>query len=215
MYHYFDAVRNRKGEALIGYFVKAVSTTTNTVAAIFADLNGTPIVSVSGIDNTAEVDGNGNVSFYIPGGTYHLDYYATDGTTFVVREENVQMVDFATLSTTGIGYAVGAGGTITQLGSKATSVTLNFLCGQITTSNSALAAGATAVFVLNNTQIASTDVVVANLQSAGGVRNIGDYTVRAGQPINGGCAIAITNNTAGSLSDILIINYVVIKAVAA
>lgn len=216
MYHYFDAVRNTNGPALIGYFVKAVSTTTGSVVDIFADENGTAIEVSSGVSNAAEVDSNGNVSFYIPGGTYHLDYYATDGTTFVLREENVQMVDFATLSTTGIGYAVGAGGTVTQLTSKSTGVTLNTLCGQITTHNASLAAGTAVLFPLTNSKINWTDNVVVNLQSAGGgAHGIPEYTVRCGQIDIGSCSILVKNESGGALAESLIINFSVVKGVNA
>lgn len=97
MFHYFNAVQNKTGDALTGYFVKAVDTTSGNVVDIYADANATPIVTVSGIANAAQVDSNGNVSFYINSGTYHVDHYAADGVTFLLRIENVPMVDVANL----------------------------------------------------------------------------------------------------------------------
>src|SRR5690242_8381029 len=94
MYHYVNAVTNTKGDALIGYYVKAVDSVTGNTASLYADANSTPIVSVSGVANAAKVDSDGNASFYIAGGQYHLDIYATDATTFVRRIQNIPMVDF-------------------------------------------------------------------------------------------------------------------------
>lgn len=97
MFHYFEAITNTRGDALIGYYVKAVDTTSGDVASIYADDNATPIISVSGIADAAQVDSDGNASFYVVGGEYHLDIYATDGTTLVKRIENVPMTSAATV----------------------------------------------------------------------------------------------------------------------
>lgn len=94
MYHYFNAITNTKGDALIGYYVKAVDPSTGDEIAMYADENATPIIAVSGVANACQVDINGNASFYIAGGQYHLDIYATDSTTLVERVENIPMVDF-------------------------------------------------------------------------------------------------------------------------
>jgi hypothetical protein len=91
MFHYFNAITNVRGDALIGYFVKAVDTVSGDAAAIYADESATPIISVSGVDNAAEVDSDGNVSFYIEGGEYHLDIYGTDATSLIKRISNVPM----------------------------------------------------------------------------------------------------------------------------
>lgn len=216
MYHYLNSITNTSGDALVGYFVKAVSTTTGTVASIFADSSATPIISVSGQDNAAEVDSDGNVSFYIPGGTYHLDIYATDATTFVKRIQSVQMVDFATISTTGIGYAVGAGGIVSQATSKSTGVHLDTYCGQIITTGDTISAGGTVGFTLTNNKISSTDVVIVQLQSAGGgAHGIFDYQIRVGQVFDGGINVFIKNENAGSLGEALVLNFLVIKGVHA
>jgi hypothetical protein len=94
MYHFVEAITNTKGDALIGYYVKAVDTATGSTASLYADTSSTPIISVSGVADTAKVDSDGNASFYISGGEYHLDIYATDATTFVRRIESIPMVDF-------------------------------------------------------------------------------------------------------------------------
>lgn len=93
MYHFVQAIQNTKGDALIGYYVKAVSTSDGEIVDIFADENSTPIISVSGLANAAKVDSDGNASFWIAGGEYHIDIYATDATTNIGRIESLPMVD--------------------------------------------------------------------------------------------------------------------------
>jgi hypothetical protein len=111
-----------------------------------------------------------------------------------------------------VGYATGAGGTTTQATSKSTGVTLSKLCGQITMNAAALAAGAAVGFTLTNTQIAATDVVVVNIAS-GATAN--SYTVTVDAVAAGSCHILLHNISAGSLSEAVVLNVAVIKAVAA
>jgi hypothetical protein len=114
-----------------------------------------------------------------------------------------------TLSLTGtastLGYGTGAGGTVTQATSKSTTVTLNKPCGQITMNNEALAAGAAIAFDLTNSLITSGDVVVVNSQ------NFGHYSTTVQTLLSGGARIRLTNLTAGTLSDAVVINFAIIK----
>jgi hypothetical protein len=112
--------------------------------------------------------------------------------------------------TKGIGYGTGAGGTVTQATSKSTGVTLNTVCGDITMNNATLNAGNAVAFTLTNSAIAATDNVVCTHVS-GGV-NPGAYTITA-QPSAGSASIAIRNNTAGNLSEAIVIRFSVIKGV--
>jgi hypothetical protein len=105
MFHFFEAIQNTKGDALIGYYVKAVDRDTGDVIDIYADNNATPIVSVSAVDNACLVDNDGDASFYVTAGTYHVDIYATDAVTFIRRVNDWPMtldID-ATLSGTNTG----------------------------------------------------------------------------------------------------------------
>lgn len=113
-------------------------------------------------------------------------------------------------ATGGIGYATGAGGTVTQATSKSTAVTLNKTTGAITTHSAALAAATIVSFVLNNSAIAATDLIVAMHESGG---TLGSYTINARATGAGTAAIDIRNNTAGSLSEALEIRFAVIKSV--
>ncbi len=110
--------------------------------------------------------------------------------------------------TGGIGYSAGAGGTVAQATNKATGVTLSKTCGQITMNNAALAAATIVSFVLTNTCIAATDVLVLNHVSGG---TVGSYTLNA-QCAAGSATINVRNNTAGSLSEAVVISYAVVKA---
>ena len=69
----------------------------------------------------------------------------------LVTVTKVNAGNFLLLSGTGaLGYGTGAGGTVTQLTSKSTAVTLNKPTGKITMNNAALAAGASVTFSINN-----------------------------------------------------------------
>lgn len=91
MHHYFEAITNRTGDSLVGYFARVINPATLDTVTLSADNNGTPIVAVSGVENMATTDENGNLSFYVDPGTYHLDLYQPDATTFVFRVQNVAM----------------------------------------------------------------------------------------------------------------------------
>jgi hypothetical protein len=111
--------------------------------------------------------------------------------------------------TAGIGYATGAGGTVTQATSKSTGVTLNKIAGEITLNSAALASATVVSFTLTNSTIAATDILVLNHVTTG---TRGAYTLNA-QCAAGSAVIYVRNNTAGSLSEAIVIRFVVIKSV--
>lgn len=114
--------------------------------------------------------------------------------------------------TSGIGYATGAGGAVTQATNKSTAVTLNKVSGQITTNNAALASVTTVFFTLTNSAIAATDTISINLK--GGNATAATYSVRAEAIAAGSCIIVVKNDSGGSLSEALVLNFNVIKGVA-
>jgi len=216
MFHYFNSITNVHGDALSGFFVKAVDTTTGLTATLYADVSLTPIISTSGLADAALVDDDGNVNFFVTSGTYHLDIYAPNATTLIKRVSDIPMYEYSPIATSKIGYATGAGGTVTQLTSKSTAVTLDKLSGQITTHNASLAANTVVGFTLNNSMIAASDLVIVQLQIVvGNLHGIGDYSVRAGQISNGSVGIAIQNTTTGALAESLILNFAIIKGATA
>ena len=134
--------------------------------------------------------------------------------TLLLRGKGTGGVSFAGATangTTGIGYATGAGGAVTQLTSKSTTVVLSKLSGAITMNNAALAADVIVSFTLTNTLIAATDVLILNHISGG---TVGAYTFTASAAA-GSAVISVANRSAGSLSDAVVIQFAVIKAVNA
>jgi len=119
-------------------------------------------------------------------------------------------------SSAGVGYATGAGATQTQATSKSTGVTLNSICGQITTTASALAASTSVSFTLTNSAIAATDVVIVNAANVGGAApTINTYQISVDSVLAGSCRIHIRNVSAASASQAIVLNFAVIKSVAA
>lgn len=112
-------------------------------------------------------------------------------------------------STTGIGYATGAGGTVTQATSKSTGVTLNKACGQITMNNAALAAGASVSFTVTNSFCTTSDLPL--VVPAGNV----NYRAECAAALGGSFVVRVTNVTGGSLSDALAINFAIVKGATA
>jgi hypothetical protein len=102
-------------------------------------------------------------------------------------------------------------GTVTQITTIATGVTLNTLAGTITTVSQTLAAAAEGTFVVTNSRVAATDVVVACLASttsAGGPFMVGVTAVAAGS-----FTITVTNTHSANAGDnTLVINYIILKA---
>lgn len=140
------------------------------------------------------------------------DKITLDGaTTRSITVENLAGSGALKSNAQGIGYATGAGGTVTQATSKSTGVTLSKASGQVTMNNAALGAGAIVSFVLTNTLIAATDVLVLNHISGG---TVGSYSLNA-QCAAGSATINIRNNTAGSLGEAIVIQFALVKGVNA
>ena len=113
----------------------------------------------------------------------------------------------------GLGYGTGAGGTVTQATSKSTAVTLNKPTGQITMHNEALASGASVIFQLTCDKISVGDtLIVSPIWNA---INVNNYRVEVVCVGVGVAKIRVTNLSAGSLSDALVINYAIIKGAIA
>lgn len=119
----------------------------------------------------------------------------------------------STSPSTGVGYATGAGGAVTQLTDRSTGVTLNKICGTITGVNNSLAAATRATFTVTNSTVALTDVVHIALVS-GPTADTSEFFVS-------GVAAGSFNITAANLNASTadtgapIINFAVIKSVNA
>jgi hypothetical protein len=112
-----------------------------------------------------------------------------------------------TLSSGSLGYAAGNGGTVIQSTSKTQPVNLNEPSGEITMDGAALAAGAIVSFTFNNTAIAATDVLILNHVSAG---TLGAYSLNAACAASS-AVVYVRNNTAGSLSEAIVLRFAVFK----
>lgn len=174
--------------------------TSNTASAAFTvvqgkDVAGTSLWYVGKTDNTSalvlwnQISG-GNISLLTTGG----------GNVLVPGSG-------------GLGYGAGSGGTVTQLTSKATGVTLNKTNGQITMSNVTLTAATSVSFAMTNSTIAATDVVVIALSS--GAANPALYNVTCQQVAASAAGIKVENVSGGALAEALVLNFAVIKAVTA
>jgi hypothetical protein len=121
-------------------------------------------------------------------------------------------------ATAGNGYATGAGGTVTQITSRSTGVTISKPCGSIQTDTTSLAAGASAVFTVTNTTVAIGDVVSVSIRS--GSSNAASITgmtyVSVVAVAAGSFNIAVDNRSAATAEvGAIIINFAVTKAVTA
>jgi len=111
------------------------------------------------------------------------------------------------LSDEQLGYTPAAQGSVTQLTSKSTAVTLNSSAGRITMNGAALAGSTAETFTLNNTLISTNDVLIVNV-SAGGTAAA--YTTYISSMSAGSAAVTLRNMTAGSLSEAVVINFALI-----
>lgn len=106
-----------------------------------------------------------------------------------------------------LGYSSAAQGTVTQITSKSTGVTLNKSMGRITMNNASLNNAATVLFTLTNSAISANDVVVASISGGG---TAGAYWPFVSSQATGSAVIGLYNNSGGALGEAVIINFVVI-----
>ena len=101
------------------------------------------------------------------------------------------------------------GGIVTQLTNKATTVVLNKPTGKITMNGAALGVDAIITFTVTCAAFArATDVCIVNHHSGG---TIGKYVVQATGHAAGSFKITVTNVSAGSLSEAIVLHYALIK----
>jgi hypothetical protein len=109
----------------------------------------------------------------------------------------------------GLGYSTGAGGTVTQLTSRTTGVTLNELCGNITMFSAAQAANAIITFTLTNSFIEATDyLLVQHISATNGGAWVFSTVCAAGS-----ATITITNSSNASITSATPLRFFLLKAV--
>lgn len=116
------------------------------------------------------------------------------------------------VGTAHIGYETGAGGAVTQITDATTGVTLSKPCGQITTVALTTAAAAEERFTVTNTLVAATDCIVLSTTYDGA----GTPVLAVQKVAAGAFDIVITNvHAANAFNAVMVINFALIKAVAA
>ena len=123
------------------------------------------------------------------------------------RDQDIVGADYL-YSANELGYTAAASGSVTQATSKSTGVTLNTSCGTITMNNAALAASTTVVFTLTNSKVSAQDAVIVNVVS--GPATDGTYQAFVAGISAGSAKIALRNISAGSLSEAVVLNYVIV-----
>ena len=157
--------------------------------------------SGSGILTVASPNTNSNYTLTLP----------TANATFLSSAGAV-----VTSTTNGLGYGTGVGGTVTQLTSKSTTVTLNTLSGKITMNNATLNPSTGVSFQLSNSLIGINDTLSVSICWDGTV-DPSNYTVSAGiYQVSAGVAyITLVNRSGGTLSQAVQLNFSVIKGAVA
>jgi hypothetical protein len=159
------------------------------------------LISTTGEYFTTTVSSAGAVTFDAVGASAGFNFSDPIACTGAIRSSG----------TGGVGYSTGAGGTVTQATSKTTGVTLNKTTGTITMHGAAMTYNTKVSFTLTNSTIAATDFVLVQHESAG---TVGYYSCTA-TPAAGSAVITVylEGFTAGSLSEAIVLRFVVIKSV--
>jgi hypothetical protein len=149
---------------------------------------------------------NSNVITFGATGTYRFGFSTVDsGTTIAIYDLNRPLLADAG---TAVGYTTGAGGTVTQLSSRTTGVTLSKRSGAITL-YTASGTSAYTSFTVTNTLVSATDVIVVNQKSG---TNIYETFVSA---VADGSFRITFSAASGTASDAPVFNFAVIKGAAA
>lgn len=124
-------------------------------------------------------------------------------------DQNIEGAD-KLLSDGTLGYTAAAQGTVTQLTSKSTAVTLNKSAGQITMNGAALGATTNVTFTMNNSFISANDIVILNIAAGA---TAGSYNCWVSGISAGAVSITVRNISGGSLSEAVVINFALIHCV--
>ena len=100
------------------------------------------------------------------------------------------------------------GATVTQASNKSTTVVANADAGKITMNAAALAADAIVTFTVTCSEASASDVCIVNHHSGG---TVGKYSVDATGHAAGSFKVTVTNISAGSLSEAIVLHFALIK----
>ena len=203
-----DCVRSAKNNALSSATGTRIGTNANQLLGFW---NVTPVdqpaLTADLLDSLQEVgliaSGAGDTPLNLSSGALTCGA-VTAGATGVVSLASTGAV--TSNGTAGIGYAAGAGGTVTQATSRTTAVTVDKTCGSITMFT-AVGSATAATFTVNNSTVAINDGIILNQRSGTNLYDLAVSAVAAG-------SFNITfRTTGGTASDAPVINFAVIKAV--
>lgn len=193
--------------SFVGMSIRNMFGSGSVTSHSFVDFQNELAIVTGSIVNVHATDGSSRVDFAMtPSGARNSDRRAT--VLQIYGNGNVLAIS----PNGGLGYGTGAGGTVTQVTSKSTAVTLNKPTGQITMNNAALAAGASVIFGLNNSLLGAYDSLL--VQSNFGTNSQG-YVAQVTYSGTGLAYIRVTNITGGSLSEAVTLTFAIIKGATA
>lgn len=177
----------------------------------------------SNTGNTPAVNANwGLIGDLITGIVHNVGNESIDGTktfstspivpTPTTTGNIITMDNIIQKTPVGIGYGSGSGGTVTQLTSKSTNVTLHKPTGTIITNSAALAVGETAQFSVVCSLVQEHDTIQINCKYAGGSGLNYDVNTVSN---NGDFVVQIKNKDTVSRRDVVYITYTIIKGATA
>ena len=188
---------------------------TDTILQAIQKLNGNDATNAN---LTGMVTSVGNATTVVTNANLTGDVTSSGNATTIgaAKVTNAMLASNASPSI-GIGYATGAGATVTQATSRTTGVTINAICGSVITSTASLAAGVTASFTVTNSSVAISDVVLCSIRS--GQTNKATRAI-VSTTAAGSFEITVTNRGDGTWAGAaevgaIVINFVIIKAVTA
>jgi hypothetical protein len=189
--------------------VLALQTAGTTAVTVDASQN----VGIGTTSPTAKLHVNFASSDFILGyGATYDNYYTTGASGIHVfrnqATERMRIDSSGNVLVTGgggLGYGTGSGGTVTQITSRNTAVTINKTTGSITLV-SAAGSASWAGFVVNNSLVAATDTIVLSIKS--GLSNF--YLTQVYGVTAGSFSIGVSANS-GTATETPVINFAIIK----
>lgn len=135
---------------------------------------------------------------------------------------NINLVPNGTgqvLTTAPLGYGTGAGGTVTQLTSRTTGVTLDKITGEIVLFAGSIAGHEADEFTLTNSLIGANDVIMLCIKSGAAAATRKYYQVHAVAVSAGSCVISVGNIDNASIPSVgtesPVIQFVILKGAVA